>query len=141
MAAPARAADTAPTPAIIDETFKVYDECIYSADSRFYNCDCVAANFLSARQRNQTAGDITIFITLARKQCIDTAPFAGMIYTQCLKAITNLVPPKYLNDFCECSASKASKDSASNPTSDFRQRTRLLQTAYDYCGLARYQGF
>jgi hypothetical protein len=64
-------------PKIIDETFKVYDLCFYSARSKIYNCDCVAANFLNIRAQNPRTNNLEILINASEQNCLDTAPMAG----------------------------------------------------------------
>lgn len=129
------------SPQIIDDTFKVYDECFYSADKQFYNCDCVAVRFMTARQNNPTGFDLSIFINSAKQQCVDTAPFAGKVFDECIKNTGALVPREFLNDFCECTASQAGKEFAHRPTYDFALRSRMMQKVYKDCGLDRYNVF
>ncbi len=126
-------ADSRLTPSIIDETFKIYDLCAYSSRAQIYNCDCVAASFLSIRQQNPRTNDLDILINSAQQDCLDTAPIAGEIYTECKSNMKTSVKPKSLESFCSCVGSEAAKEFMRNPELNERARTSTMTKAYSAC--------
>jgi hypothetical protein len=126
------------TPSILSETFSVYDECYYSEQSSFYNCDCIATKFIDARVKNSAGNDIDIFINRAQSQCIDTSPVAGSYYQDCLQDGILSGTHEQREAFCSCVGREMGKEFTRKLVNQSTiNRINIITKVYGACGFSR----
>ena len=120
-----------PTPEQIDESFKVYDQCNGSdMVGRYYDCDCLARNFLEIRPANPKT-PIDDLVQIVRKDCANTSNIAGDAYDQCVTWSAKL-RTDYIQ-YCTCYANSYAKKFAATPSDSIRGREALMTVALDNC--------
>lgn len=120
-----------PTPAQMDESFALYDQCDASDMIRkYYSCDCLAAKFLELRvAKPQDPRDN--LVTAARKKCPNTVDIAGASYQRCLSWAPQ-VRNDY-NEYCACYANTFAKSFSKTPTDSIRVREAVMTNALNVC--------
>lgn len=126
------------TPRIIDETFRVFDQCRATPDKEIYNCDCVAVKYIEARTQNPTGDDTDIFIKTAQSKCTDTTGRAGAEYTSCKMNMVNLIEPKYLEQFCVCVGNRAGEEYKRPQSDTYTAQKNLTAKIYRDCNLSGF---
>ena len=120
-----------PTPEQIDESFAVHDRCVTSdMVQRFYDCDCLSANFLDLRARAPSARQDSL-LAAAQKKCANTTSIAGDAYQGCLGWATRLRTA--YERFCSCYANTYAKNFARHPSDSIRGRERMMTASLDKC--------
>lgn len=121
-----------PTPEQIDESFAVHDQCLRSdMVQRFYDCDCLSANFLDLRARAPSARQDSL-LSSAQKKCANTTNIAGDAYQSCLGWATRLRTD--YERFCSCYANTYAKNFAQRPSDSIKGRERMMTASLDKCG-------
>lgn len=128
---PRRSTVAEPKPEHIEEAFSLYDEC-KSSDmvERFYNCDCLSANFLDLRARAPQARQDSL-VASARRKCANTTEIAGGAYQSCLGWAPQIRTD--YEDFCSCYANSYAKDFSRTPSDSIRGRERMMTASLDRC--------
>ena len=120
-----------PTPDQIDEAIGIYDECKASEmANKYYNCDCVSADFLQSRTEQPNEASYNILMA-SRKKCANTVDIAGSSYERCLTWA-----PRLKNDYeeyCGCYANNFAKNFAKSPTDSIRGREIMMTNALNGC--------
>ncbi len=121
----------APTPAMIDESFTVYDECkATDMTTRYYDCDCQAANFLDMRAQYPDAKQRDLVIA-SRKGCANIVTIAGESYKYCMGWAPRIRPD--YKSYCECYGNAFAKNFTDKPTDNIKGRERLVTAALNSC--------
>lgn len=120
-----------PTPEQIDEAFALHDRCATSDMlQRFYDCDCLSANFLDLRARAPSARQDSL-LSSAQKKCANTTNIAGDAYQSCIGWATQLRTD--YERFCACYANTYAKDFTRRPSDSIRGRERMMTASLDKC--------
>ena len=120
-----------PTPAQMDESFALYDQCeATDMIKKYYSCDCLAQNFLDLRTaRPNDERDNLIFA--ARRKCPNTVDIAGESYTRCLSWAPE-VRDDY-QEYCGCYANAFATSFSARPTDSIRGREFIMTNALTSC--------
>lgn len=124
-----------------EEAEYVHQECTISLTKRtFFNCDCIAGEFLLRRERlgpTVPQSDIlTNMMESAKGVCPNTERFAAESYSDCMevRAIhAELATPEENDRLCHCAANKAALDFAKKPLLDVTYSITLVTGAMAYC--------
>lgn len=111
-----------------------YQRCSTTAQFyQYYNCDCLAAEYLDARINDPFAQE-GILIMRVKKQCIDPMEAVGYEYSSCMENGTIFPEGVDPADYCECYAREYGRVfSAAGKSPSGRLITAVIARAHLNC--------
>jgi hypothetical protein len=122
-----------PTPAQIDESLALFDQCAGSEfSSAHYDCQCLAAMFLDLRARSPEE-PASRLILKARTKCVNKPGVAGRTYQKCVSwAMTQRDD---YEAFCACFANDFAERFSGAPTEFLAVRERQMTASLSACNI------